>query len=105
MGTQTRILKERIWKYAFGALMIVAGGAFYGHFLLLGQYAHDHAVRLSPDDTWNIRYQYGHLIFYISSAENRWLVLLQVVFFAATAALVVTALVRYLQRDIDSKKS
>jgi|HubBroStandDraft_1064217.scaffolds.fasta_scaffold177912_2 hypothetical protein len=62
-----------MWKYIFGSLMALAGVAFYARLILLEVWAHDGAghLHLTQTGAWNVREQYGSVIFYITQNQER----------------------------------
>jgi hypothetical protein len=83
------------WKCIFGSLMAVGGLAFYARLILLEVWAHDGAghLHLAQTGAWNVREQYGSVIFYITQRQEWWADILEYVFFADLIVLFILLIV------------
>jgi hypothetical protein len=82
------------WRYFYGTIIAVTGICFYGRFLLLGEYAHEHAVHLTPDNLWNIQYSYNGIVFYITASQDRLIRCLDILFWGLLTLAVGVGLIR-----------
>jgi len=80
-----------MWKCIFASLMALGGLAFYARLILLEVWAHDVAAHLHLTRTgaWNVREQYGGVIFYITQSQEWWVDILAYVFIADLIAMFV----------------
>jgi hypothetical protein len=69
--------------------MALAGVAFYARLILLEVWAHDGAghLHLTQTGAWNVREQYGGVIFYITQSQEWWIDILEYVLFADLIAM------------------